>query len=239
MPAAQALWVTSIRCGTVVVGPRGMGHCLGHDAHVASPSDELSPLLQWFRGGDSSWGQKAAKAGERSTGRLRFSGIGPQVTEQQVRDFFGRFYSTVTEVTIFRSGSRSTGSGLVVFRFAGERDKAVAELQGRELLGYFPTPPLVPALLACPPTPASPCCDRPPSHLVRPFSVYFMLYTAPRRVRPTMPPMRWHNPRALSDELPGGVAVHGWALPPCSPPSPRLVAGARVGGCAVGTPSLS
>jgi hypothetical protein len=102
----------------------------------ASGSSSMGDVHQMFHmgSGAGSWGQRKEKPGERSAARLRLSGLGPEVSEVEVKAFFSRFYSTVEDVHLDRSGSG--GHGYVSFRFGGERDKAVIELQGRELHGY-------------------------------------------------------------------------------------------------------
>jgi hypothetical protein len=104
----------------------------------ASGSSSMGDVHMMFHmgSGAGSWGQRKEKLGERSSARLRLSGLGAEVSEEQVKDFFSRFYSTVDGVQLERSGGQSRGHGFVSFRFGGERDKAVIELQGRELQGY-------------------------------------------------------------------------------------------------------
>ena len=117
--------------------PRSAGNPNMSSKVDASGSSSMSDVHQWFRGSDSSWGKKGENRDEKTEGALNFSGLGPEVTEEQVRTFFGKFYSTVTAVRLqLGGGGRSKGFGQVIFRFAGERDKAVRELNGRELAGH-------------------------------------------------------------------------------------------------------
>jgi len=102
----------------------------------ASGSSSMGDVHQMFHGCGAGWGLRKDKPGERSSARLRLAGLGPEVSEAQVKEFFSRFYSTVGEVHLETSQGKSRGCGFVVFRFGGERDKAVSELQGRALLGY-------------------------------------------------------------------------------------------------------
>ncbi len=117
--------------------PRSAGNPNMSSKVDASGTSSMGDVHQWFKKGDTSWGQRKGAAEEMSEGALSIAGLGPEVSEQQVRDFFGRFYSTVSNVRLTRDASgKSKGSGTVTFRFAGERDKAVSELSGRELGGH-------------------------------------------------------------------------------------------------------
>jgi|TARA_B100000524_G_scaffold348441_2_gene253013 hypothetical protein len=96
----------------------------------ASGSSSMGDVFQMFSAGDARWGKRFENKADKTTGKLRIGGLPHSISPEMVREFFGRFYSTVTDV-------RRMGSSVeVVFRFAGERDKALSELQGRELRGH-------------------------------------------------------------------------------------------------------
>ena len=110
--------------------PRSAGNPNMGSSIDASGSN-MGAVHAWFRPAADGAGQKKERAGEKQQARLRVSGLVASVSAAQVEEFFSRFYSTVDSVQL----ERGRGSAVVQFRFGGERDKALVELQSRELHG--------------------------------------------------------------------------------------------------------
>eukprot|EP00908_Phaeocystis_cordata_P013687 Transcript_24749.p1 GENE.Transcript_24749~~Transcript_24749.p1 ORF type:complete len:612 (+),score=143.99 Transcript_24749:86-1837(+) len=113
--------------------PRSAGNPNMSGGLDASGSSSMGDIFQSFRSGDANWGKRFEKKGARSVGRLTISGLGPDVGQSQVRTYLEQYYNTIKEVRMLPG---SGGSVSVSFGFAAERDKAVGELNGRELHGH-------------------------------------------------------------------------------------------------------
>ena len=59
--------------------PRSAGNPNMSSKIDASGSSSMGDVHQWFRSGDSTWGQRAQRAADTSAGKLRFAGLGPEV----------------------------------------------------------------------------------------------------------------------------------------------------------------
>jgi len=98
---------------------------------IDASGSHMGAVVQWFRSGGENFGKARETPGEKKAARLRVSGLGPEVTEADVKTYFLRYYSTVDDVRL-----QPPGEAFVLFRFAGECDKALHEAHGRKLGGY-------------------------------------------------------------------------------------------------------
>lgn len=96
----------------------------------ASGSSSMGDVFQWFRPGDGSWGQRTVRAHEKVEAYLSVGGLPSGVSEDEIKRHFTAFYSTVKRVSMIKPGTAQ-----VLFGYAGERDKAFMEMQGRPLKG--------------------------------------------------------------------------------------------------------
>mmetsp|Transcript_49498 Transcript_49498/g.161011 ORF Transcript_49498/g.161011 Transcript_49498/m.161011 type:complete len:212 (-) Transcript_49498:657-1292(-) len=153
------------------MAPRSAGNP-NMGGQIDASGSHMGAVVQWFRSGGENFGKARETPGEKKAARLRVSGLGPEVTEADVKAYFSRYYSTVDDVRL-----QPPGEAFVLFRFAGECDKALHEAHGRKLGGYTmslskstiaapadnaqdkprppPRPPPRPSPLAKPPGPGS------------------------------------------------------------------------------------
>ena len=111
--------------------PRSAGNPNMGSRIDASASSSMGDVFQMFSTGNASWGARITNEAERKEGALRVGGLGPEVTEAAIQAFFGKFYRTVKAAR-----KTTTSSAVVTFGYAGERDRALLEMQGRELMGH-------------------------------------------------------------------------------------------------------
>ena len=84
----------------------------------ASGSSSMTDVFMWFRPGAT------VDKRQQGTGILRVLGLGKETSEEDIRGLLGRYYSTVRSIKMVSS------TALVTFGMEGERDRAIAELQG-------------------------------------------------------------------------------------------------------------
>jgi len=179
------------------MAPRSAGNP-NMGGQIDASGSHMGAVVQWFRSGGENFGKARETPGEKKAARLRVSGLGPEVTEADVKAYFSRYYSTVDDVRL-----QPSGEAFVLFRFAGECDKALHEAHGRKLGGY--TMSLSKSTIAAP---ADNAQDKPrPPPRPPPYSAEQIL-TALLRREAAAAARDWAAADALSEALArGGVEI--------------------------------